>query len=65
MARGPSAYRQRDVSRVLQAAAAAGLRVTGFEVDPQTGKIRVETGKPEAQDLSPLDRWMVSHARET
>jgi hypothetical protein len=64
MARGPSAYRQRDVSRVLQAAAAAGLRVTGFEVDPQTGKIRVETGKPQAQDSNPLDCWMAKHAHE-
>jgi len=64
MARARSAYRQRDVSKALQAAAAVGLQVTGFEVDPQTGKIRVETGKPQAQDQNPLDCWMAKHARE-
>jgi hypothetical protein len=46
----------------LKAAAAAGLRVTGYKVDPQTGKIEVETNKPVAQDSSPLDQWMAGHA---
>jgi hypothetical protein len=54
------------ISKVLKAAVAAGLRVTGFKVDVHTGKIEIETGKSERQDSNPLDTWMAKHhARET
>jgi hypothetical protein len=49
MPRRPSTFKQRDVTRALRAAVAAGLQVTGFKLDVHTGKIEVETGKPEVQ----------------
>ena len=66
MARGSSTFRQRDVTKALKAASAAGLRITGYKIDPQTGKIEVVTEKPEKQDSSMLlDQWIANHARET
>jgi hypothetical protein len=38
--------RQHDVTRVLRAAGSAGLKVFGYEVDPTTGKITVNTDAP-------------------
>jgi hypothetical protein len=55
MARAPYTFRQQDLTRALRAAAAAGLQVTGYNVDVHTGKIEVVTGKAEAQDSSPQD----------
>jgi hypothetical protein len=54
MTRRPSAFRQTDVARALRAAAAAGLHVTGYKIDVQTGAIVVETGKPEGQDSASI-----------
>jgi hypothetical protein len=65
MRRAPATFRQRDVTKALKAAVAAGLRVTGFKVDVHSGKIEVETDKPEAQASGALDTWMAKHARET
>jgi hypothetical protein len=60
MTRRPSTFRQQDLTKALRAAASAGLHVAGYKIDPQTGKIEVVTGKPEAQDsssvTSPWDR---------
>ena len=41
-----AAVRQHDVTRVLRAARSAGLKVFGYEVDPITGKITVNTDTP-------------------
>ena len=56
MKRAPSTFRQSDLTKALKAAAAAGLHVAGYKVDPQTGKIEVVTGNPEAQDSNAPDR---------
>ncbi len=49
MARGNSTFKQKDVTRVLRAAQAAGIEVQRIEVD-KTGKIVVVTGKSENGD---------------
>jgi hypothetical protein len=65
MPRAPATFRQADVTKALKAAVAAGLRVTRYNVDVNTGKIEVETGDSPAQDSKPLDTWMAKHAHET
>jgi hypothetical protein len=49
MARAPSAFRQSDLTKVLKAFLAAGLRVTGGKFNPQTGQIEVVTEAERAQ----------------
>lgn len=58
MSRGPSIFRQRDVTRVLKAAVAAGMQVLKVEVD-KAGKIIVVTGKrvDAANEESGVNEW--------
>jgi hypothetical protein len=70
MPRAPATFRQQDVTKALKAAVAAGLRVTGFKLDVNTGKIEVETGGPQAQDSKPqddldreLEQWEARHGQ--
>ena len=49
MSRGPCKFRQRDVARLVRAATAAGLHVTGIRVD-KSGAIEVVTGQTPVQD---------------
>ncbi len=66
MARRPAMFRQQDVSRALRAARAAGLEVTGYEIEPTTGKIVVSTSTeatPKAEN--DFDKWVANRARKT
>ena len=62
--REPSAVKQAELTGALRAARAAGLHVSGYDVDLATGKISVWTGmKPGADtEPGPLDKWIASHA---
>jgi hypothetical protein len=61
MPRAPSTFRQRDLTKMVKAFLAAGLRVTGGKFNPQTGQIEVVTETERAQDSTPLDTWMAKH----
>jgi hypothetical protein len=61
MARVPSTFRQGDLTRMVKAFLAAGLRVTGGKFNPQTGQIEIVTENGAAQDCTPLDMWMAKH----
>jgi hypothetical protein len=51
MSRSPLTFRQHDVSRLVKAATAAGLCVSGVRVDIRTGTIEVVTSALGGQDL--------------
>jgi hypothetical protein len=55
MSRGPCTFRQCDVARLVRAAKAAGLHVTGIRVD-KSGAIEVVIGEPVVQPKDDLDR---------
>lgn len=63
MARGPSPFRQCDVTRAVRAAQAAGMVVARVVVDPLTGKITVEAGSPSGQDSVARDAATVATER--
>jgi hypothetical protein len=65
----PAAFRQIDVTRALRAASAAGLEVSGYEIDRATGNIVVRTGRPtaptgEQQARTELDEWIAKHGHK-
>jgi hypothetical protein len=64
MSRGPATVRQADIVRALRAARAAGLEVSGYEIDP-AGKITITTNST-GDDKKPVDefeKWKAGHAR--
>ena len=46
VARGPSTFKQQDVTRAIRAAKAAGIEVQRIEIEIEPGKIVVVAGKP-------------------
>jgi hypothetical protein len=62
--RGLNPFKQRDISRVMRSAEAAGMAVTAVEVVTKDGiTIRVlgrDRGEP--TQASDLDDWMAKHA---
>ncbi len=60
MARGPSTFRQRDLTAAVKAVVAAGQSVARVEVD-KTGKIVVIMSTPQApandNDTAGLNEW--------
>lgn len=63
MPRRPGAFRQEDVVRALRAAREVGLEVIGYEIEPVTGKITVNTSRPPPIKETPrsaLDEWLAT-----
>ena len=56
MPRGPCTFKQRDVTRALKAAAAAGIKVARIEID-RDGKIVISTPWAPATPVSAYDAW--------
>lgn len=52
MARGPSTFRQRDLTAAVKAVVAAGIEVARVEVG-KDGKITIITGKAERPETTP------------
>ena len=67
MPRARVAFRQTDLTRALRAARKLGLEITGYEIEPLTGKIVVTTGAkapaPQETPEANLARWRASRAR--
>jgi hypothetical protein len=51
MARGPSTFKQQDVTRAIRAAQAAGIEIQRIEIEIEPSKIVVVAGKPAEPDM--------------
>jgi hypothetical protein len=66
MSRRPCALRETDLKRAVKAVRAAGMDITGIEIEPVTGKIKIVTGGgSDVEKVADLDTWMVKHAGRT
>lgn len=59
MARAPSNFKQRDVTRALRAVVAAGIAVLRVEVFPRLGKIVLVTDTEKPTDPDPISSEIV------
>jgi hypothetical protein len=64
--RSTSKFKKTDVTRAAKAVLAAGVAISGIEIEPATGKITITTGGSSgAEKITDLDRWMAENARQT
>jgi hypothetical protein len=64
MSRGAHSFKQRDVTRAINAAKAAGIAIGRVEVD-KDGKITIVAGQPGmtgTATTNDLDIWIAKHA---
>jgi hypothetical protein len=66
VARAPSTFRQRDMTRAVKAVTKAGVNIRRVEID-LAGKIAIITGSetvPQDETSNPLDQWLANHAHQ-
>jgi hypothetical protein len=51
LSRGPTTFRQRDVTAAVKAVVNAGLKIARVEVSTKTGNIAITPGEPNRCDL--------------
>jgi hypothetical protein len=52
-----------EIKGLLRATQAAGLQVFGYEIDPVSGRLIVNTGGTvQLSPMSALDQWVACHA---
>lgn len=56
MIRCPSPFRERDITRALKGARAAGIEVARVEIE-KDGKIVISTPSAPAAPVNPYDAW--------
>ena len=57
MKRGPCAFKQRDISRAVRGAEAAGVKIARVDIEPKTGRISIVPVSVSTND-GELDRWL-------
>ena len=56
MSRGPQTFKQRDLTKALKGAVAAGIGVKRVEID-RSGKIIIVPGQPHPEEAVPGNEW--------
>jgi hypothetical protein len=55
-------FKQHDLARALRAAVDAGLEVTSYEIEPGTGKIKINTATTTSPVADEFEQWKACHA---